>query len=97
MFRDARRAVVLVDAALRAAEFDVARLESRAAEGGTTLTELADHLVREHRIPFKTAHTIAGRLLQALRDAARHAARRDARRRSRAISSAYRCSIRTRR
>ena len=65
MFRDARRAVVLVDAALRAAEFDVARLESRAAEGGTTLTELADHLVREHRIPFKTAHAIAGRLLKA--------------------------------
>ena len=48
-FRDARRAIVLVDAALRAAEFDVARLESRAAEGGTTLTELADHLVRQHR------------------------------------------------
>ena len=69
MFRDARRAVVLVDAALRAAEFDVERLESRAAEGGTTLTELADHLVREHRIPFKTAHTIAGRLLKAHRDA----------------------------
>jgi argininosuccinate lyase len=68
MFRDARRAVVLVDAALRAAEFDVVRLESRAAEGGTTLTELADHVVREHRIPFKTAHTIATRFLQALRD-----------------------------
>jgi argininosuccinate lyase len=65
MFRDARRAVVLVDAALRAAEFDVARLESRAGEGGTTLTELADHLVRQHRIPFKTAHAIAGRLLKA--------------------------------
>jgi argininosuccinate lyase len=65
MFRDARRAIVLVDAALRAAEFDVARLESRAAEGGTTLTELADHLVRQHRIPFKTAHAIAGRLLKA--------------------------------
>jgi argininosuccinate lyase len=68
MFRDARRAVVLVDASLRAAEFDVARLESRAAEGGTTLTELADHLVRAHRIPFKTAHAIAARLLQAYRD-----------------------------
>ena len=65
MFRDARRAVVLVDAALRAAEFDVARLESRAGEGGTTLTELADHLVRQHRIPFKTAHAIAGRLRKA--------------------------------
>jgi argininosuccinate lyase len=65
MFRDARRAIVLVDAALRAAEFDVARLESHAAEGGTTLTELADHLVRQHRIPFKTAHAIAVRLLKA--------------------------------
>jgi argininosuccinate lyase len=65
MFRDARRAIVLVDAAMRAAEFDVARLESRAAEGGTTLTELADHLVRQHGIPFKMAHAIAGRLLKA--------------------------------
>jgi argininosuccinate lyase len=64
MFRDARRAVMLVDAVMRGAEFDVARLESRAAEGGTTLTELADHLVREHRVPFRTAHTIAARLLQ---------------------------------
>ena len=63
--RDARRAIVLVDAAMRAAEFDVGRLESRAAEGGTTLTELADHLVRQHGIPFKTAHAIAGRLLKA--------------------------------
>jgi argininosuccinate lyase len=65
MFRDARRAVMLVDAVMRGAEFDVGRLESRAAEGGTTLTELADHLVREHRVPFRTAHTIAARLLQA--------------------------------
>jgi argininosuccinate lyase len=68
MFRDARRAVTLVDAALRGAEFDVARLESRAADGGTTLTELADHLVRQHDVPFKAAHAIAGRLLQAFRD-----------------------------
>jgi argininosuccinate lyase len=43
----------------------VARLESRTAEGGTTLTELADHLVRQHGIPFKMAHAIAGRLLKA--------------------------------
>ncbi len=63
MFRDARRAVTLVAAALRGAEFDVERLEARAGEGGTTLTELADHLVREDGIPFKTAHAIAGLLL----------------------------------
>ena len=68
MFRDALRTVTLVAAAMRGASFDVARLESRAAEGGTTLTELADHLVREHGIPFKTAHGIAGRLLKAHRE-----------------------------
>ena len=65
MFRDARRAVVLVAAAMGGAEFDVARLESRAAAGGTTMTELADHLVRTHGVPFRTAHTIAARLQQA--------------------------------
>jgi argininosuccinate lyase len=65
MFRDARRAVVLVAAAMGGAEFDVARLESRAAAGGITMTELADHLVREHGVPFRTAHTIAARLQQA--------------------------------
>jgi len=69
MFRDARRAVGLTAAALRGAEFDVARLEARAAEGGTTLTELADHLVRGHAIPFGAAHAIAGRMLKEGRDA----------------------------
>jgi argininosuccinate lyase len=68
MFRDAVRAVTLVAAAMKDASFDVARLEARAAEGGTTLTELADHLVRQHGIPFKTAHAIAGRLLKAKRE-----------------------------
>jgi argininosuccinate lyase len=67
MFRDALRTVTLVAAAMRGAEFDVARLEARAAAGGTTLTELADHLVRTHAMPFMTAHTIAGRLLAAHR------------------------------
>ena len=64
-FRDAVRAVTLVAASLRGAELNVGRLEARAAEGGTTLTELADHLVRTHDVPFKTAHTIAARLSQA--------------------------------
>ena len=68
MFRDAVRAVTLVGAAMKDASFDVARLESRAAEGGTTLTELADHFVRQHDIPFKTAHAIAARLVKAKRE-----------------------------
>jgi argininosuccinate lyase len=62
MFRDATRAVTLVAASMRGAEFDVARMAARAGAGGTTLTELADHLVREHGVPFRTAHAIAGRL-----------------------------------
>ena len=68
MFRDALRAVTLVAAAMRGARFDVARLEARAAEGGTTLTELADHLSRTHDIPFTSAHTIAGGLSKARRE-----------------------------
>ena len=67
MFHDAMRAVTLVAAAMRGAAFDVARLEARAAEGGTTFTELADHLVRRHGIAFRTGHAIAARLLQAQR------------------------------
>ena len=59
MFRDATRAVKLVAAAMATAEFDVAQLEARAGDGWTTLTELADTLVREHGLPFRTAHAIA--------------------------------------
>jgi argininosuccinate lyase len=68
MFRDGLRAVTLVDAAMRTAEFNVTRLDARAAEGGTTLTELADHLVRTRGLPFKTAHTIVSSLLTVRRD-----------------------------
>jgi len=68
MFRDGLRAVTLVDAAMRTAEFNVARLQALAAEGGTTLTELADHLVRSRGVSFKTAHTIVSGLLAARRD-----------------------------
>lgn len=65
MFRDATRAVTLVAAAMRGADFDTARLAARAGEGGTTLTELADTLVRDHGLPFRTAHGIAALLLKA--------------------------------
>jgi argininosuccinate lyase len=65
MFRDAMRAVKLVAAAMGTAQFDAAALEARAGDGWTTLTELADTLVRDHRLPFKTAHAIAGRLIAA--------------------------------
>ena len=53
MFRDATRAVKLVAAAMTTAEFDAMRLEARAGDGWTTLTELADTLVRDHGLPFQ--------------------------------------------
>src|SRR5262249_908521 len=65
MFRDATRAVKLVTAAMSTAEFDAASLEARAAEGWTTLTELADTLVRDHDVPFRKAHHIATALMAA--------------------------------
>ena len=63
MFRDATRMVTLVAAAMKTAGFDRARLEARAGAGWTTLTELADTLVRDHGLPFKTAHAVAARLV----------------------------------
>jgi argininosuccinate lyase len=69
MFRDATRATTLVAAAMGTAEFDRERLEARAAEGWATLTELADTLVRDQGMPFKTAHAIAGRLAALAREA----------------------------
>jgi argininosuccinate lyase len=65
MFRDATRTVKLVAAAMTSAEFDAPRLEASAADGWTTLTELADTLVRDHGLPFRTAHAIASRLISA--------------------------------
>src|SRR5688572_29937634 len=68
MFRDATRTIALVAATMSAAEFDVERLASRAGEGGTTLTELADTLVRDEGLPFNTAHAMAALLFKARHD-----------------------------
>src|SRR3989441_10843024 len=65
MFRDATRAVKLVAAAMATAAFDAKRLEARAGDGWTTLTELADTLVRDHQVPFRTAHAITASLIAA--------------------------------
>ncbi len=69
MFRDATRTVTLVAAAMRLADFDVEKLASRAGDHGTTLTELADTLVRDHGLPFRSAHAIAALLLKARTEA----------------------------
>jgi argininosuccinate lyase len=63
MFRDAHRAVALLTISIRGAELNVERMQSHAAESGTTLTELADRLVRDQNISFTMAHSIAAGLL----------------------------------
>jgi argininosuccinate lyase len=65
VFHDAARALTLVGAALATAEFDEEKLEARAGEGGITLTELADTLVRDHGVAFDTAHAIARKVSDA--------------------------------
>ncbi len=63
MFKDAARAVRLLAATMSSAELDRDRLAASAASGWITVTELADSLVRDHGVPFKTSHTIASRLV----------------------------------
>jgi len=58
-FRDAVRAIRLVAGAMSQATFDVDKMASRAAEGGTTVTELADTLARTHGLPFRVSHEVA--------------------------------------
>lgn len=56
---DAAMAVVdLLTAALETATFDTALLATRATEGHTTTTALAEGLVREYGLPFRGAHTV---------------------------------------
>ena len=69
MFKDAARAVTLLAAAMEHAEFDVPRLAARAEQGWITVTELADTLARDHRLPFKAGHAIASRLIARARTA----------------------------
>jgi len=46
------------------AEFNVPVMKKQAAAGNTTATELADFMVREYNIPFRTAHNIVGRAVK---------------------------------
>ncbi len=59
MFQDALRVVRLVTASIRGATFAVDRLADGADRHGTTTTELADILVREHGLSFMVSHRIA--------------------------------------
>ncbi|HYN06027.1 MAG TPA: argininosuccinate lyase [Vicinamibacterales bacterium] len=64
VFTDAARALMLVAVTVAGADLAVDRMRERAHSGWVTVTELADTLVREHGVPFGTAHQIAGRLIR---------------------------------
>jgi argininosuccinate lyase len=66
-FRDSTRAIALVAAAMREAQFDVAKMRARAEGNFITVTELADTLVREQGLPFSRTHAIASRLIARIR------------------------------
>jgi argininosuccinate lyase len=66
-FRDATRAIALVAAAMRDAQFDVEKMRARAEGNFITVTELADTLVREQGLPFSRTHSIASRLIAKIR------------------------------
>jgi argininosuccinate lyase len=64
-FRDATRAVRLVAAAMRDADFNRELMEARAASNWITITELADTLTREQGFAFRHSHAIAKQLIVA--------------------------------
>ena len=49
---------------LSSATFDPERMKEEAGKGFSTATELADTLVRNYGLPFRTAHNIVGRAVQ---------------------------------
>jgi argininosuccinate lyase len=61
---DAGMSLRLLSGMLVSASFDTKRMAEEAGKGFSTATELADSLVRNCGIPFRTAHNIVGRAIQ---------------------------------
>lgn len=59
-----RRDLDLLAGMIRTAVFNRERMAEEAGKGGSTTTELADTLVREYNIPFRSAHHIVGRAVR---------------------------------
>ncbi|MDD3135158.1 MAG: argininosuccinate lyase [Methanoregula sp.] len=62
--RDAKESLRLLIDMLSSATFETARMKEEAGKGFSTATELADTLVRNYGLPFRTAHNIVGRAVQ---------------------------------
>jgi argininosuccinate lyase len=57
--------IPLLAEALATAEFHLDRMEEEAGKGFSTATGLADFLVQDPGLPFRTAHTIVGKAVRA--------------------------------
>ncbi|HLV01725.1 MAG TPA: argininosuccinate lyase [Acidobacteriota bacterium] len=66
MFRDVLRSVRLVRSALESIEFNRARMLEDSRKSWITMTELADTLTRREKLPFRSAHRIASKMVQEL-------------------------------
>ncbi len=62
-FTEADEAVGLLSAVLERAQFNVSLMRERAGEHFTTATGLADALVGELKLPFRSAHHVASKLV----------------------------------
>jgi len=62
--RDAKESLRLLVDMLSSATFDSARMREEAGRNFSTATDLADMLVRNYNLPFRTAHNIVGRAVQ---------------------------------
>jgi len=60
----ARESVSLLGEMIGSATFNTKRMAEEADRGFSTATELADIMVREHGLPFRTAHNIVGRAVR---------------------------------
>lgn len=60
----ARQSIPLLSGMIGSATFNVERMAAEAGRGFSTATDLADLLVREYGLPFRTAHRIVGRAVR---------------------------------
>lgn len=61
---ETRASVRVLSGAIETARFVTERMAAEAGRGGSTATELADTLVREFGLPFRTAHHVVARAVR---------------------------------
>jgi len=61
---DAKASLKIITRMIDTAAFNTKRMEEEAGKGFSTATELADVMVREFGLPFRTAHGITGRAVR---------------------------------